>query len=71
MLQQLPVSSARKLQIPTRGLPCAFLEAVQYVDSLEEPGDIADPVLRLAVDSYLLYASSYASRKFPGRVARK
>ena len=42
-----------------------FSESVQYVDALEEPGDVADPVLRLGVDSYLLYASSNASHRLP------
>src|SRR3972149_2938374 len=65
MFQQLSVPSSSQLQVTTGGLACALLEGVQYVDPLEKPGDIADPVLCLGVDSYLPYASANASHWLP------
>jgi hypothetical protein len=69
MLQQLLIALSRQLNIGRRGLPGAFLEGVQYVDALEEPGNVADPVFRVGVDSYLLDTRPYAGSR-PGVTAR-
>jgi hypothetical protein len=53
-LQQLPIARPRQVDVGTGGLLGAFLEGVQHVDALEEPGNVADPMFRLGMDSYLL-----------------
>ena len=60
MLQQLPIARSRQLDVGTGGLLGALLEGVQYVDALEEPGNVADPMFRLGVDSYLVDTGPYA-----------
>jgi len=64
MLQQLSIARPRKLYVGTGGLLGTFLESVQYVDSLKEPNDVADPMFRLGVHSYLLDAHPYAAIGF-------
>src|SRR5512139_244349 len=40
VLQQLPISRSRQVEVRTGCLPRTLLEGVQYVDALEEPRHI-------------------------------
>jgi len=65
MFQQLSIARPRKLDVGTGGLLGTLLESVQYVDALKEPGNVADPMFRLGVHSYLLDARPYAGHRLP------
>jgi hypothetical protein len=65
MLQQLPITRSRQLDIRPGGLPGPLLESVQHVVAFKKPGDIGDAVFHLGVDSHLLDAGSNAGHRLP------